>query len=88
MNFEFDIQKSYTNKQKHGIDFKEAQKLWLDESSIIVPAKNIDDESRFAIIGFINNNCWVGIFTIREYNYRIISARRCRKYEEKQYESR
>ena len=88
MDFEFDIQKSYTNKQKHGIDFHQAQKLWLDENSIIIPAKNTDDETRFAIIGFINHKCWVGIFTIRDYNYRIISVRRCRNYEEKQYESR
>lgn len=41
----------------------------------MVPAKNIDDESRFAIIGFINSKCWVGIFTIRETNYRINSVR-------------
>jgi uncharacterized DUF497 family protein len=28
MSFEFDENKSATNKIKHGIDFTEAQKLW------------------------------------------------------------
>ncbi|CAN5602800.1 hypothetical protein BH24ACT21_BH24ACT21_01120 [soil metagenome] len=31
MEFEFDEAKSQTNKTKHGIDFVEAQALWLDE---------------------------------------------------------
>jgi hypothetical protein len=30
MKFEFDPNKSASNKIKHGIDFEEAQKLWLD----------------------------------------------------------
>lgn len=31
MEFEFDERKSAANKAKHGIDFVEAQALWLDE---------------------------------------------------------
>ncbi|MFA7084502.1 MAG: BrnT family toxin [Arcobacteraceae bacterium] len=88
MDFEFDINKSYGNQQKHGIDFLEAQKLWHNQYSVIVPAKNIEDEPRYAIIGFIDEKCWVGIFTIRHFQYRIISVRRCRKNEESQYESK
>ena len=30
MNFEYDENKSKSNKLKHGIDFEEAQKLWDD----------------------------------------------------------
>ena len=30
MEFEFDPAKSAANKDKHGIDFVEAQALWLD----------------------------------------------------------
>ena len=30
--FEFDERKSRLNKLKHGIDFVEAQALWLDEA--------------------------------------------------------
>jgi len=32
MQFEFDPQKSAVNKDKHGIDFVEAQALWLKGS--------------------------------------------------------
>lgn len=33
MDFEYDPEKSLQNKQKHGIDFEEAQMLWLDEEA-------------------------------------------------------
>lgn len=31
MDFEFDETKSRSNKAKHGIDFSDAQLLWLDD---------------------------------------------------------
>ena len=48
MEFEFDK----ANLSKHGIDFDEAKKLWLDAERIIIPAKNVD-EPRFLIIAKI-----------------------------------
>nr|WP_209019425.1 BrnT family toxin [Chlorobaculum sp. 24CR] len=39
MIFDFDPEKSSTNKHKHGIDFIEAQELWLDDDLIQVPAR-------------------------------------------------
>ncbi|NPA51106.1 MAG: BrnT family toxin, partial [Epsilonproteobacteria bacterium] len=30
MEFEYDEKKSQINKLKHGIDFEEAKKLWMD----------------------------------------------------------
>ena len=33
MKFEYDDNKSYINKSKHGIDFQEAQELWEDPYS-------------------------------------------------------
>ena len=53
---------------------------------IIIPAKEIDDEKRYALIAYIDK-CYVTIFTIRDEKYRIISVRRCRKNEEVLYES-
>lgn len=46
MDFEFDPRKSETNKQKHGIDFYEAQKIWDDPDFIEIPVK-AGDELRF-----------------------------------------
>lgn len=88
MKFEYDINKSRINKEKHGIDFVDAQNLWKDENALIVPANTTDEELRYALIStFLNEKCFVAIFTIRENTFRIISVRRCRKDEENNYES-
>jgi uncharacterized DUF497 family protein len=86
MRFEYDEVKSRINKEKHGIDFVEAQNLWQDENALIVPANIVDEEIRYALISTLNNKCYVAIFTLRSEAYRIISVRRCRKNEEKYYE--
>ena len=87
MKFEYDNNKSRINKEKHGIDFIEAQSLWKDENALIVPANTSDDEVRYALISKLNEKCYVSIFTMRENIFRIISVRRCRKNEEKNYEN-
>jgi len=38
LDFEYDINKSLKNKDKHGIDFEEAKSLWDNKHSLIVPA--------------------------------------------------
>jgi hypothetical protein len=86
MNFEFDPAKSATNKQKHGIDFTEAQILWNDPDLLEIQAKTID-EKRFLIIGKIEEKHWAGIITYRNENIRIISVRRARNEEIMLYES-
>jgi len=85
MQFEYDENKSKINKEKHGIDFVEAQKLWQNENALIVPANIVDDEVRYALISILRDKCYVAIFTFRGEIYRIISVRRCRKNEEKSY---
>ena len=87
MKFEYDNNKSRINKEKHDIDFIEAQSLWKDENALIIPAKTSDDEIRYALISKLNEKCYVGIFTMRENTFRIISVRRCRKNEENNYEN-
>jgi uncharacterized protein len=86
MKFEFDSEKSKSNKKKHGIDFQEAQALWSDPDLMIIPAKTID-EPRFLVIGIINGRHWSGIITHRGECVRIISVRRSRKEEIEIYES-
>ena len=85
MNFEYDENKSIKNKEKHKIDLEEAKSLWNNENALVVPANTIENETRYAIISKLNMKCYVAIFTIRNENYRIISVRRCRKNEEKDY---
>jgi uncharacterized protein len=84
MKFEFDKNKSQINKDKHGIDFIEAQKLWDDPERVEIPAK-CTDEPRFLLIALISNVCWSAIFTMRDNHIRIISVRKSRDYEKKIY---
>jgi uncharacterized DUF497 family protein len=86
MSFEFDPIKSETNKNKHGIDFIEAQELWNDSDLLEIPAKTTD-EQRFLIVGEIDGKHWAGIITYRNENIRIISVRRARIEEIELYES-
>ncbi len=85
MKFEFDPIKSQANKEKHGIDFIDAQLLWLDSMLLEIPARTTD-EFRSLIIGKIGDKHWSGIVTYREDRIRIISVRRSRKEEIEYYE--
>jgi uncharacterized protein len=86
MNFEFDPKKSDSNKNKHGIDFSEAQELWNDPDLLEIPAKTTD-EMRFLVIGMIGEKHWTGIITYRNDNIRIVSVRHARNEEIELYES-
>jgi len=86
MEFEFDPKKSESNKQKHGIDFYEAQELWDDPDFIEIPVMT-SDEPRFLVIGKISGKHWSGVITYRTEKVRIISVRRSRKEEVDIYES-
>ena len=85
MEFEFDPKKSDANKQKHGINFVEAQMLWEDPDRLQVQART-QGEPRWMLVGRIGNKNWSAIFTIRSDKTRIISVRRSRTEEVEQYE--
>jgi len=84
--FEFDERKSKANRSKHGIDFVDAQLLWLDSNLLEVPAKT-EDEPRFLVVALIDKKHWSAVITYRNENIRIISVRRSRDEEVKLYES-
>jgi uncharacterized protein len=86
MDFEYDVEKSATNKLKHGIDFDKAKFLWFDPMKLEIPAKNVD-EPRYLIIGMIDGKHWSAVITYRNQIVRLISVRRSRKEEVKLYES-
>ena len=86
MEFEFDPDKSASNKKKDGIDFIEAQVLWDDPDRLEVPART-QGEKRFVLIGRSADTHWSAVFTLRAEKVRIISARRAREQEVDAYES-
>lgn len=85
MEFEFNSLKSQANKVKHGIDFIEAQALWLDEDRSQTTAR-ADDEPRILIVGRIEGRHWTAVITYRGERIRIISVRRSRDREVEIYE--
>ena len=85
MKFEFDPDKSASKKDKHGIDFIEAQVLWLDEKHQMAPVPT-ETEMRYILTGKIADKHWTAIFTWRESRVRIISVRRARLVERQRYE--
>jgi hypothetical protein len=87
MKFEFDKNKSETNCVKHGIDFVEAQDLWIDPDLLEIPARTLD-EPRFLVVGLIADKHWSAIITYRRGKIRIISVRRSRANEVDLYESK
>ena len=76
--FEYDESKSKANKEKHGIDFEEAQALWQNKKHSVFHSVYVNNEWRHLLVGYINTLCYVAVFTMREDNIRIISVRRCR----------
>ncbi len=85
--YDFDPNKSSSNKIKHNIDFEQAQELWNDPHAIELKV-NFPIEERFICIGRIENKFWNAMFTKREELIRIISVRRARDNERELYEKK
>jgi len=85
MPYEYDPNKSAANKEKHGIDFDEAQALWRDMDALQIKV-NRPGEERYIVIGRIDGKHWTAVITYRGANTRIISVRRARKEEVTLYE--
>ena len=87
MEFEYDAEKSAANREKHGIDFEDAQALWDDPQAVEGRAKSVDEEERLMAVGKIGGRYWAAIFTLRGAVRRLISVRRAREKEVEAYES-
>ena len=85
MEFEFDLKKSVSNKDKHGIDFEQAKALWNDPHLLEVEATSTD-EPRFVMIGVIDGKHWSAVVTSHGDKIRIISVRPSRREEVELYE--
>lgn len=84
MIFEYDPIKSASNRNKHGIDFEEAQAIW-ERDPLILPSR-FPDEPRKLAIGQLGKRVYTAIFTERDDKIRLISCRRASKEEIRIYE--
>jgi uncharacterized protein len=91
--FEWDPAKATKNRRKHGISFEEATDLFLDPLAISIPdMAHSETEERWVTIGCdTRGRALVIVHTfpassVKEWNIRIISARRATGPEVRQYE--
>ena len=88
MEFEWDINKAKLNIESHGVSFDEAKEGFFDDFSLDVYDDSHSDstENRFQILGLTVKGVLLVVYTVRyEESYRIISARKATKSEEKAY---
>ena len=87
MLFEWDEDKRRQNLRKHGIDFIDAQAIWTDVVLEYSSDQMHHDEERYLAIGELHGQYIAVIYTWRGDTRRLISARKARHYEQKDYQN-
>ena len=85
MEIEWDNNKAASNLIKHKIDFEDAKNIFLDSTRLEREDKRDYNETRIQVIGMVNKVVLFVVYTKRNGRYRIISARRANKNEQRQY---
>ncbi len=85
MVFDWDKKKRKTNIKKHGIDFSELKEVF--EKPMLTRIVNSEDygEIRWISLGDLDGKIVVLVYTEKENNVRLISARRATKNENNIY---
>ncbi len=85
MKFEWDEEKNQLNLKKHGIDFETAMLVFNDLQRIeIYDIEHSINEDRYSTIGMVQDVLFV-VYTERNENIRLISARLATKIERSIY---
>lgn len=87
MSFQWDEAKSAANEAKHGISFLQAAQIF--RSPVLRRADNRCDygEQRFIALGAYDSEVLCVVFTERDGDKRLISARKARRDERKKYQN-
>jgi len=89
MNYQWDPKKATSNLRKHGIEFADAVGIFEDDWALTIKEQHVEGEQRFVSIGLdFLGRLIVVVYTYRNDNIRIISARRTTKRERKSYEQK
>ena len=86
MQFEWDESKRKSNLEKHNLDFALVSSLF-DGRPVVTVESFRTEEERFATTGEIDRRMYTVIWTWRGSNIRLISARRARDAEKRDYRS-
>jgi len=84
---QWDPEKADSNLKKHGIDFADAVGVFEDEWALTIKEHYVGNEQRFVTIGmdFLSRTLVV-VYTYRNNDIRLISARTATKREREIYE--
>jgi hypothetical protein len=88
MLFEWDEGKRRRNIRKHGIDFFRVKAVWAGDVFEYSSAQDHHGEERFLAIGKLDDEFVTVVFTWRGDTRRLISARKARRNEQEDYESK
>jgi len=87
MIFDWDGSKEQSNRLKHGISFVSAIRVFLDPNRVELDVTKPEyGERRFKAIGRVESQVIAVIYTDRADHRRIISARRAKRNERRQYD--
>lgn len=87
MNIIWDPRKAKSNLGKHGVRFSDAEVVFFDPNAITEEDSFARGEQRFVSIGLdANGHVIVVVYTYREDDIRLISARKVTRKERLQYE--
>jgi len=83
MNFEWNEEKNSENIRKHGFDFHDAWEVF-DQFALFKPSSH-GNEERYLCFGKLNDEIVAIVFTHRDDTIRVISFRKARKSERRDY---
>ena len=83
MNVEFDPDKDRANVEKHGVSLHRAEDI--DIALVVEDARFDYGETRYRAFGFIGEEAYCLVFTVRDGTVRAISLRRASDKEMERY---
>jgi uncharacterized DUF497 family protein len=88
MAFLYDPTKAALNVKKHGVSFSDVEGVFYDPLAIYFPDPDAEGEERFVALGLGSaGDLLVVVYTLRDDDVRLISARRATRKEIRDYES-
>ena len=85
VEYEWDHEKDKKNRRKHGVGFAEAAQIFDHE--VLARQDFHESEERYFAIGIAETRALAVVFTERQGNIRLISARRATPSERRRYSS-
>ena len=85
MKLDFDNEKNWANRQKHGLSLAAAAEMDLLTAQVVRDDRRDYNEARFRAYGWIGTRLHMLVFTMRDDTLRAISLRKANPKEVKRY---